>query len=87
MLPWKITGEAFYVHNLDRYKDLNSATGVANPRVKRRDEIDGVTIRLSRQLNRRLNIYIEYNFNRDDSNIRGYDYEQHITSGGLIWQF
>ncbi len=84
-LPWKITGEAFYVHNLDRYKDLNSATKPT--RFKRRDEIDGVTIRVSRPLTSKVDIYIEYNFNRDDSNIRGYDYEQHITSGGLVWQF
>ena len=49
--------------------------------------IDGVTLRLTRPLSRKLDIYIEYNFNRDDSNIRGYDYEQHITSDGLVWQF
>ena len=85
VLPWKITGEAFYVHNVDRYRNINSVTVAAN--LKRRDYIDGVTLRLTRPLSRKLDVYIEYNFNHDDSNIRGYDYEQHITSGGLVWQF
>jgi hypothetical protein len=84
-LPWKITGEAFYVHTLDRYEDPNSAASPA--KIRRDDQTDGVTVRFSRPLGPRLTVYVEYNFNRDDSNIAGYDYEQHITSGGLVWRF
>ncbi len=89
-LPWRLTAEAFYVHTQDRYEDPNSSVIITSPgqvRPKRRDDIDSLTLRLTRPLNRHLNIYLEYNFNHDHSNLRGYDYEQHITSGGLIWQF
>ena len=90
-LPWNITAQAIYTHSYDRYDDANSSTPIPIPPatrdLKREDYLDGVTVRLTRPLNRHLTIYAEYNFNRDDSNLRAYDYEQHITSGGLIWQF
>jgi len=89
-LPWQFTAEAFYVHTWDRYQDPNSSFPITIPPTtseKRRDDTDSVTIRLTRQLTRHVNLYIEYNFNHDNSNLTGYDYEQHITSGGLIWHF
>ncbi|HEV8378170.1 MAG TPA: hypothetical protein VGP99_04920, partial [Tepidisphaeraceae bacterium] len=83
-LPWKLTAEAFYVHNWDRYEDPNSSV---SPQVRRKDDVNGVTLRLSRPLTRQLSTYIEYDFNDDNSNIRGYDYTQHLTSAGFIWHF
>jgi hypothetical protein len=81
-----LTAEASYVHTWDRYEHSNTSFPVTDPPTKRSDDTDGLTIRLTRPLRPQLNIYFEYNFNHDDSNLRGYDYEQHITSVGLIWQ-
>lgn len=83
-LPWKITADALYSFTWDRYEHPNSAS--PDPTLRRTDDAASFSLRLTRPIAQHMSIYFEYDFNHDDSNIRGYDYDQQITSGGLIWQ-
>ena len=83
-MPWKIAADVFYVRTFDQY---DHASGTVIPPVTRRDETDGLTVRLSRPLTRNASAYVEYNYNHDDSNIDGYDFNQHVVSSGLVWRF
>ena len=83
-LPWEIAADVFYVHTFDRYAH---ESGTVIPPVRRRDDIDGFTLRVTRALTQNSRVYVEYNYNHDDSNIDGYDVNQHVVSGGLVWRF
>jgi tetratricopeptide (TPR) repeat protein len=83
-LPWEIAADLFYVRNFDRYEH-ESRTVI--PPVKRSDDIDGFTVRLTRAFTPHASAYVEYNYNHDNSNIDGYDIDQHVVSAGLAWRF
>ncbi len=94
-LPWKLYLNAFYSRSFDHYRHLNTAVQLdslgSNP-LKQHDVVDTLSVHLERPLGPHLSAYLEYDFNRDDSNvvvnrIGVYDYEQHIFSGGLTWRF
>jgi tetratricopeptide (TPR) repeat protein len=84
VLPWDTVADVFYVHTFDRY---DHSSGTVIPPVNRRDDIDGFTLRVTRALTPNSSVYVEYNYNHDDSNIDGYDVNQHVVSGGLVWRF
>ncbi|MBI4657565.1 MAG: tetratricopeptide repeat protein [Verrucomicrobia bacterium] len=92
-LFWKLTADAAYIHNFDRYANANSLAGLNSSAItggfefKRADDVDTVTVRLSRPLTKRLRAYAQYDFNNADSNIRFFNYDQHVWSGGLVMQF
>ena len=83
-LPWEIGADVFYVRSFDRYEH---ASNTVIPPINRRDDIDGFTARVTRPLSRHASVYLEYNYNHNDSNIEGYDVNQHVVSGGLVWRF
>ena len=88
-LWWKVTANVVYTYTRERYEDdlLDDDGDPDTPIVRRRDSIQGLSIRLTRPLTPHLSAYLEYNFNHDNSTDPGYDYEQHVTSAGLAWQF
>ena len=82
-LWWKVTAEVAYAYTLERYEDFEPSESTP----ARRDDIHGFSARLTRPLTPKLSAYVEYSYNRDNSTDPGYDYEQHVTSAGLAWQF
>ena len=81
-LPWRFRADFSYLRTFEHYEFRNTAS---EPRERRRDDIDAVRFRLSRPISRRVGLFVQYDLSDDDSNIRGYGYEQHVVSAGLTW--
>ena len=79
-LIWKIKGYARYTKIYNDYDnpDLFSATGAV-----RDDDIDTVTLHLTRPLTKWLSFYARFDHTNNDSNIAVFNYDQNMWSAGL----
>ena len=83
-LIWRIEGFASYSKVSNDYDnpDLFSPTGAV-----RDDDIDAVTVRLTRPLTKGFSAYARFDYTNNDSNVAVYDFDQTIWSAGLAVEF
>ena len=87
-LPENISASLFYVFSADRYAHLNSVSVdvSSGPAFARYDDVNEVSIRMTRPLSQELTVYMEYDYNQDRSNLAVYRDEQQVVVGGLTWR-
>jgi hypothetical protein len=81
-LPWKWTAETFVSYTYENYQNINT---ISNPFKRRRDHSIRGTIRLTHPLADHLTFFLDYDYNREISNVDPYEYEQTLVSSGIIW--
>jgi hypothetical protein len=85
-LPWAIEGEFFYTHLFDSYDNNNSLAG-GGFAFARDDDVDIVTVQVSRYITTWLRAYARYDYTQDDSNIEFYNFDQHVGTAGLVAEY
>lgn len=68
----------------ENYLNPNTASGTGS---KRDDDRHSFTVRLTRALCENVDVYGEYRYMHNDSNIDGFDFESNIVALGLIYSF
>lgn len=86
-LFWQVTGELLYTRSFDRYPNLNSFAGPAGFESRRKDDVDTLTMQLSRPVTELLRTYVRYDFTNDDSKVPFFNYKRHIFSAGFVIEF
>jgi hypothetical protein len=78
--------DAGYAHSFDRYSNPNSLSTPAFSS-KRRDNGDTFSLQVTHNFNRTLSGYVQFNHNRNNSNVPFFDYTQNVVGGGVIAHF
>lgn len=86
-VAWDVVADLTYAHSFDRYYNLNSFAGPSGNAFKRSDDIDTVSLQLTRPLWGPLKVYGRYDYVNDSSNVNIFDFDQHVFIGGLIANF
>jgi len=83
-----VTADLSYTYAVERYTTDNSNT-LANmgPPRHRHDVLNGGALRITKPVDEHLTAYLQYDYNRDQSNIDQFSYEQHVISTGVVWRY
>jgi len=79
-LPAGIAGEISYAYTQDNYGNPNSLSASGSAR---RDDVNSFSLSLSKPVDKRCNIFIQYLATRAYSNITFYAYDQNVTFAGI----
>ena len=90
-LPWDTTLDVAYTHTFEDYDNRNSFTVPTAFSKRRSDDRDALTVQLLHDFDlgvgRRARAYLRYDMTYNDSNVRFFNYDQHVTSAGIIIDF
>jgi tetratricopeptide (TPR) repeat protein len=75
--------DAFYSRVFSHYSDLNSLSGTTGFEFRRIDATDRVTVQLSWPFFRWLLAYARYDYTRNASNVRFFDFNQQVWNMGI----
>lgn len=78
-LVWKITASAAYARSFDRYSRVNTFATV-----RRSDDVSTANGRLDIELSEKVGGFLDYLYTNNDSNVRVYNYNQHVGMGGIM---
>ena len=83
-LPWQTVLDASYTRTFERYDNLNSLS--ASP-LRRRDDVDIVRVQLVKAVTPLWSVRLAYDFVRNDTNLRIFDYHRHAGTAGVIFRY
>lgn len=76
---WKISASLGYARSFDRYSRINTFATV-----RRSDDVSTGTGRLDIELSEKVGGFLDYVYTNNDSNVRVYNYNQHVGMGGIM---
>lgn len=83
-LPWQTTLDTSYTRIFERYDNLNSLSGFT---LRRRDDVDIVRVQFVKSLTPHWFVRLAYDFVRDDTNLRIFNYHRHVGTAGVIFRY
>lgn len=85
--PGRITLDLYASFSQDDYEHTNSLAGSSGYAFKRDDDVTALSAQVIRPISNSIDAYIQYTYNKNDSNISFYNYRQSTWSIGSIIKF
>ena len=85
-LPCDVNLEVGYTRIWNDYHDRNSVAGPFAWAFARDDNIHVLTVEFTRPLGRGATLFLRYEGMWHGSNIPEYDFNQHLYTGGILWE-
>lgn len=86
-LPCNFDAEVGWQRIWGDYHERNSVAGPFGFAFSREDNINVISVELTRPLGKRVTLFLRYQGILHDSNIPEYDFNQHVYTGGVLVEF